>query len=351
MADLAGELRKVVRGEVGFDVTSRALVTMDASNYRRVPAGVVAPQDADDVAAVLEVCRAREVPVVARGGGTSIAGQATGVGVVLDFTRHMNGLLELDPGTRTAVVQPGLVLDRLQEAAAPHGLRFGPDPSTHSRCTLGGMIGNNSCGSHSVAWGTTADSVRELSVLTARGARLRLGPDWAGAPEGLRELVAGDLARLRTGFPELPRRISGYALDALLPEKGADVARSFCGSEGTLGVLTEAVVRLVEAPRARALAVLGYADESAAAEAAAGLLPHRPLTVEGMAADLVRAPAGLPEGGAWLFVETGGESAAEARARAEAIVRAADVVDSLVVTDPAAQRGLWRIREDASGTA
>ncbi|MGW1049264.1 FAD-binding and (Fe-S)-binding domain-containing protein [Streptomyces sp. NPDC002521] len=351
MADLAGELRKVVRGEVGFDVTSRALVTMDASNYRRVPAGVVAPQDADDVAAVLEVCRARGVPVVARGGGTSIAGQATGVGVVLDFTRHMNGLLELDPGTRTAVVQPGLVLDRLQEAAAPHGLRFGPDPSTHSRCTLGGMIGNNSCGSHSVAWGTTADSVRELSVLTARGARLRLGPDWAGAPEGLRELVAGDLARLRTGFPELPRRISGYALDALLPEKGADVARSFCGSEGTLGVLTEAVVRLVQAPRARALAVLGYADESAAAEAAAGLVPHRPLTVEGMAADLVRAPAGLPEGGAWLFVETGGESAAEARARAEAIVRAADVVDSLVVTDPAAQRGLWRIREDASGTA
>ncbi|MER6381526.1 FAD-binding and (Fe-S)-binding domain-containing protein [Streptomyces sp. NPDC001127] len=351
MADLAGELRKVVRGEVGFDVTSRALVTMDASNYRRVPAGVVAPQDADDVAAVLEVCRARGVPVVARGGGTSIAGQATGVGVVLDFTRHMNGLLELDPGTRTAVVQPGLVLDRLQEAAAPHGLRFGPDPSTHSRCTLGGMIGNNSCGSHSVAWGTTADSVRELSVLTARGARLRLGPDWAGAPEGLRELVAGDLARLRTGFPELPRRISGYALDALLPEKGADVARSFCGSEGTLGVLTEAVVRLVQAPRARALAVLGYADESAAAEAAAGLLPHRPLTVEGMAADLVRAPAGLSEGGAWLFVETGGESAAEARARAEAIVRAADVVDSLVVTDPAAQRGLWRIREDASGTA
>lgn len=348
---LQAELRGVVRGEVGFDVTSRALVTMDASNYRRVPLGVVAPVDADDVAAVLEVCRARGVPVVARGGGTSIAGQATGAGVVLDFTRHMNGLLELDPGTRTAVVQPGLVLDRLQEAAAPHGLRFGPDPSTHSRCTLGGMIGNNSCGSHSVAWGTTADSVRELSVTTARGERLRLGPGWAGAPEGLRELVEGDLARLRTGFPDLPRRISGYALDALLPEKGADVARSFCGSEGTLGILTEAVVRLVEAPRARALAVLGYGDESAAAEAAAGLLAHRPLTLEGMAADLVRSSAGLPEGGAWLFVETGGDAPAEARAQAEAIVRAADVTGSLVVTDPAAQRALWRIREDASGTA
>ncbi|GGW66373.1 oxidoreductase [Streptomyces lucensis JCM 4490] len=351
MTDLAGELRGAVRGEVAFDAASRALVTMDASNYRRVPAGVVVPRDADDVAAVLEVCRARGVPVVARGGGTSIAGQATGTGVVLDFTRHMNALLELDPGSRTAVVQPGLVLDRLQEAAAPHGLRFGPDPSTHSRCTLGGMIGNNACGSHSVAWGTTADSVRELSVLTARGQRLRLGRDWAGAPDGLRELAEAELARLRTGFPDLPRRISGYALDALLPENGADVARSFCGSEGTLGILTEAVVELVEAPAARALAVLGYVDESAAAEAAAGLLPYRPLTVEGMAADLVRSPAGLPRGGAWLFVETGGRSPAQARARAEEIVRAADVVDALVVTDPAVQRALWRIREDASGTA
>ncbi|MFE1838496.1 FAD-binding and (Fe-S)-binding domain-containing protein [Streptomyces sviceus] len=351
MTDLEADLRKAVRGEVGFDVTSRALTTMDASNYRRVPLGVVAPRDADDVAAVLEVCRTHGVPVVPRGGGTSIAGQATGTGVVLDFTRHMNRVLALDPGARTAVVQPGLVLDRLQDAAAPHGLRFGPDPSTHSRCTLGGMIGNNSCGSHSVAWGTTADSVSELDVVTARGQRLRLGQGWAGAPAGLRELVDGDLARLRTGFPELPRRISGYALDALLPEHRADVARSFCGSEGTLGVLTEAVVRLVEAPPARALAVLGYADEGAAAEAAAGLLAHRPLTVEGMAADLVPSAAALPRGGAWLFVETGGSSESEARARAEEIVRAADVLDAHVVTDPAGQRALWRIREDASGTA
>ncbi len=351
MTDLEAVLRRAVRGEVGFDVTSRALTTMDASNYRRVPLGVVAPRDADDVAAVLAVCRERGVPVVPRGGGTSIAGQATGTGVVLDFTRHMNRLVSLDPDARTAVVQPGLVLDRLQEAAAPHGLRFGPDPSTHSRCTLGGMIGNNSCGSHSVAWGTTADSVRELTVLTAGGERMRLGRAWAGAPDGLRALVDGELARLRTGFPELPRRISGYALDALLPENGADVARSFCGSEGTLGVLTEAVVRLVEAPRARALAVLGYADETGAAQAAAGLLPLGPLTVEGMAADLVPSPAGLPRGGAWLFVETGGETAGEARARAEAVVRAADVIDARVVSDPAGQRALWRIREDASGTA
>ncbi|MER7487084.1 FAD-binding and (Fe-S)-binding domain-containing protein [Streptomyces sp. NPDC126497] len=349
--DLLAGLRAAVRGEVDFTATARALTTMDASNYRRVPLGVVAPRDADDVAAALSVCRTHGVPVVPRGGGTSIAGQATGTGVVLDFTRHMNRLLSLDPEARTAVVQPGLVLDRLQEAAAPHGLRFGPDPSTHSRCTLGGMIGNNSCGSHSVAWGTTADNVRGLTVVTPRGERLRPGRDWSGAPAGLRDLVDGELARLRTGFPDLPRRISGYAVDALLPERGADVARSLCGSEGTLGVLTEAVVDLVRAPRARALAVLAYADESGAAQAAAGLLPFGPLTVEGMAADLVPSGADLPRGGAWLFVETGGDTTAEARAGAERVVRAADVLDALVITDPARQRALWRVREDAGGTA
>ncbi|MEU6991523.1 FAD-binding and (Fe-S)-binding domain-containing protein [Streptomyces sp. NPDC046465] len=326
---------------------------MDASNYRRVPAAVVAPRDADDVAAALAVCRERGVPLVPRGAGTSIAGQATGTGVVLDLTRHMRRIVSLDPGEHTAVVQPGVVLDDLRSAAAPHGLTFGPDPSTHSRCTLGGMIGNNSCGSHSVAWGTTADNVHALSVVDGSGERRRLARGWDGAPDGLRPLVDGGLSLLRTGFPELPRRISGYALDALLPERGTDLARAFCGSEGTLGVLTEAVVRLVDAPRARALAVLGYADESAAAEAAAGLLPYGPLTVEGMAADLVKGANGLPKGGAWLFVETGGESPAEARARGESIVRAAagDTVDALIVDDPAGQRALWRVREDASGTA
>lgn len=349
---LARELTRAVRGEVDFTAAARALVTMDASNYRRVPVGVVAPRDATDVAAALEVCRARGVPVVPRGAGTSIAGQATGVGVVLDFTRHMNAVLAVDAGTRTAVVQPGVVLDALRDSVRSDGLTFGPDPSTHSRCTLGGMIGNNSCGSHSVAWGTTADNVRGLSVVTYGGAELRLGQGWEGAPTGLRELVERNLALLRTGYPQgLPRRISGYALDALLPENGADLTRAFCGSEGTLGVVTEATVRLVEAPRARALAVLGYADESAAADAAAGILAHRPLTVEGMAEDLVPDPRGLPRGGAWLFVETGGATAAEARVRAEAIVRAADALDGTVLDDPAGMRALWRVREDAAGTA
>ncbi|MEW2487178.1 FAD-binding and (Fe-S)-binding domain-containing protein [Streptomyces sp. NPDC048411] len=349
---LVRALGSAVRGEVEFGTTARALTTMDASNYRRVPLGVVAPRDADDIATALAVCRAHAVPVVPRGGGTSIAGQATGTGVVLDLTRHLGKIVELDAASRTAVVQPGVVLDDLRAAAAPHGLTFGPDPSTHSRCTLGGMIGNNACGSHSVAWGTTADNVHALTVARYGGDTLRLDRGrWDGAPAGLRELVGSHLALLRTGFPELPRRISGYALDALLPERGPDLARAFCGSEGTLGVVTEATVRLVEAPGSRALAVLGYADESAAAEAAAGLLRYRPLTVEGMAADLVREPAGLPRGGAWLFVETGGDTPAEARAHAERILRAADAVDAAVVTDPAGQRALWRIREDASGTA
>ncbi|TXR96062.1 FAD-binding oxidoreductase [Streptomyces sp. col6] len=349
---LVRELRAAVRGEVAFDATARALTTMDASNYRRVPLGVVAPRDAADITAALAVCRAHGVPVVPRGGGTSIAGQATGTGVVLDLTRHLRSVVELDPASRTAVVQPGTVLDDLRAAAAPHGLTFGPDPSTHSRCTLGGMIGNNSCGSHSVAWGTTADNIHALTVARYGGDTLRLERGAPGPP-GVRELVAAHLALLRTGFPALPRRISGYALDALLPENGPDPARAFCGSEGTLGVVTEATVRLVEAPAARALAVLGYADESAAAEAAPGLLPYHPLTVEGMAADLVREPAGLPRGGAWLFVETGGATPAEARAHAERLVRAAyaDAVDTAVVTDPAGQRALWRIREDAAGTA
>ncbi|GHG65344.1 FAD-binding and (Fe-S)-binding domain-containing protein [Streptomyces griseocarneus] len=361
-AALERALRAAVAGGVDFSTTARALMTMDASNYRRVPLGVVAPRDADDVAAALAVCREHGVAVVARGGGTSVAGQATGEGVVLDFTRHMNAIVRLDPGERTAVVQPGVVLDTLRAAADAYGLTFGPDPSTHGRCTLGGMIGNNACGAHSVAWGTTADNVAALRVLTYGGehARLGRGPEaLAGLPERLaddvRALVRGELMLLRTGFPDLPRRISGYALDALLPERGYDLARAFTGSEGTLGVLTEATVRLVERPGARALAVLGYPDEGAAADAAPRLLPLGPLTVEGMAADLVGGIAGLlPRGAAWLFAETGGATPAEAAAKAAEVCRAAaadGATGHAVVTGGAEQRALWRVREDAAGAA
>lgn len=354
---LHAALRAATRGDVAFDPGSRALITMDASNYRRLPLGRFAPRDEEDVEAALAVCREYGVPVVARGGGTSVGGQATGVGVVMDFTPYMKEITGIDPDARTAVVQPGVVLDTLRAAARKHGLTFGPDPSTHARCTLGGMIGNNACGSHSVAWGTTADNVRELRVLTYGGERARLRRGLGGLPprlaEGLRGLADTQLALLRTGFPELPRRISGYALDQLLPEKHVDVARAFTGSEGTLGVLTEATVALVAAPRARALAVLGYGHESVAADAAHLLLPFGPLTVEGMAADLVGDAAGLPKGAAWLFVETGGDSPAEAAARAGEIVRAAapETTGHTVITDPAGQRALWRVRDDAAGTA
>ncbi|MDI5971819.1 FAD-binding and (Fe-S)-binding domain-containing protein [Streptomyces sp. SL13] len=358
--ELERDLAAAVRGEVAADAGSRALMTMDASNYRRIPLCVVAPRDADDAAAALDVCRRHGVPVLARGAGTSISGNATGVGVVLDFTRHMNRVVSLDPQARTAVVQPGLVLDRLRDAAAPHRLTFGPDPSTHSRCTLGGMIGNNACGSHSVAWGTTADNVHTLDVVTRTGDRFRAGRGLDGLPahlrDGIQDLTARHLALLRTGFPELPRRISGYALDALLPEQHTDLARALTGSEGTLAVVTGATVRLVDAPAVRALAVLGYADESDAADAAATLLPLGPLTVEGMAADLAGPAAEtLPRGNAWLFVEVGGDTVAEAGDRAARMRRHAESVTgatgTAVVTDPAGQRVLWRVREDASGTA
>ncbi|MCC3779686.1 FAD-binding oxidoreductase, partial [Streptomyces sp. UNOB3_S3] len=205
--ELQASLRASVRGDVDFSASARALTTMDASNYRRVPLGTVAPRDADDVAAALAVCREHGVPVVARGGGTSTAGQATGEGVVLDFTRHMAGVVRVDPEARTAVVRPGVVLDTLRTAAGAHGLTFGPDPSTHGRCTLGGMIGNNACGAHSVAWGTTADNVLALDVLTYGGERARLtrGGGLDGLParlaDGVRALVDGHLALLRTGFP------------------------------------------------------------------------------------------------------------------------------------------------------
>ncbi|MFF9476471.1 FAD-binding and (Fe-S)-binding domain-containing protein [Streptomyces roseolus] len=348
LADLAAELGAALAGDVDFGASARALTTMDASNYRRVPAGTVAPRDADDVAAALEICRRHgTVPVVPRGAGTSIGGQATGTGVVLDLTRHMDGLVSVDPVARTAVVRPGLVLGRLREAVRPYGLTFGPDPSTHSRCTLGGMIGNNACGAHSVAWGTTADNVSSLEVVSYRGERLTLGKGGQGAPAGLTDLVDRNLALLRTGYPPgLPRRISGYALDALLPERGTDVVRSFVGSEGTLGVVTEATVRLVPLPVDPVLVVLGYPDETAAADAAAaGLGAYGALTVEGMAVDLVGDARGLPRGGAWLFCEVDGAGTARE------LVRAADALDAAVVRDRAGQRALWRIREDAAGTA
>ncbi|WP_099897169.1 FAD-binding and (Fe-S)-binding domain-containing protein [Streptomyces sp. TLI_171] len=378
-SDLARALAAAVRGEVRFDPAERAVYGQDASNYRQVPRGVVKPADPDDVRAALTVCREYGVPVVARGAGTSIGGQAIGPGaVVLDFRRHLGRVLAVDPDARTATVEPGTVLDELQRAARPFGLRFGPDPSTHSRCTLGGMIGNDACGSHSLAWGRTSDNLHSLDLLLADGTELTVtGPlspaertALAAAPgrpgrlhRELQALAADNLALLRRAMPALPRRGSGYPLDALLPERGYDLVRAVTGTEGTCALLLGATVRLVPEPAARALVVAGYPDETAAADAVPALLPLEPLTCEGMAADLVAALLAtgrrppvldrLPDGACWLFLETGGDTPAEAAERARRLagaVRRERTATVALVTDPGEQRALWSIREAGAGT-
>ncbi len=377
-AELARELAAVLRGEVRFGAAERTVYSHDASNYRHLPLGVVKPADPDDVRTALALCRRYGVPVVARGAGTSIGGQAIGPGaMVLDFRRHLGSVLEIDPQARTARVQPGTVLDDLQRAARPYGLCFGPDPSTHSRCTIGGMIGNDSCGAHSLAWGRTADNVEQLELLLADGTELTVGGRLTGAERAalreapgrvgelhtrLQEFTDRNLAVIRQGMPQLPRRTSGYPLDALLPEHGHDLARALTGTEGTCALLLGVTVRLVEVPPARALVVAGYPDEGAAADAVPALLPYGPLTAEGMAADLIAAllAAGpcppaldrLPAGQCWLFLETGGATALEAyqaaRRLADAVRRERSAAVALV-TDPVEQRQLWAVREAGAG--
>jgi FAD/FMN-containing dehydrogenase/Fe-S oxidoreductase len=355
---LAADLTTVVAGEVRFDPAHRAMWSADASNYRKVPIGVVAPRDAADVEAVLAVCREHQVPVLPRGAGTSIAGQAVNTAVVLDFTKHMNRILSLDPDARTARVEPGVICDQLRDAAAPHGLTFGPDPSTHNRCTIGGMVGNNACGSHSVAWGKTVDNTVALETLTYRGERLDTANPTGEIPARLAALHERIGPRVAETFPDLTRRVSGYNLDQL-PH---DLAKAMVGSEGTLAVITAATMRLVESPPARALAVLGFESAYVAADNVMVVREHAPLTIEGMDAGLIAAlraqnpvetmSRALPPGGGWLYVETGGESRAEARAKAEAIARAMrphGLTEAVVEDDPTRMKALWRIREDGAG--
>jgi len=350
--DLQHALTRAVDGEVWFDAATRAMYSADASNHRRVPLGVVAPRDGADVEAALAVCREHGAPVLPLGARTSIAGQAVNTAVALDFTRHMAAILDLDPHARTARVQPGVVCDAVRAAASPHGLTFGPDPSTHDRCTVGGMVGNNACGSHSVAWGKTVDNVVALEVLRYRGERVRTTEDGRIARE-LAALRARHADAIEHGFPRLTRRVSGYNLD-LLP----DLAAALVGTEGTCAVTLEATLRLVESPPARALAVLGFPDAHTAADHVMAIRELAPLTIEGMDAGLIAALRAhhpgettsrmLPEGRGWLYVETGGATAAQARAAAQAVVRAVGV-PALVDDDPARMRALWRVREDGAG--
>jgi FAD/FMN-containing dehydrogenase/Fe-S oxidoreductase len=370
--ELAAALRAEVGGEVDFGAGRRAEYSGDASLYRCVPLGVVFPREAADLEATLAVCRRAGVPLTFRGGGTSIGGQAVGHGVVVDCSRHLDRILELDPERRRARVQPGVILDDLRRAAAAHGLDVGPDPSTHSRCTIGGMVGNNACGSHSIAWGRTAESVLGLELLLHDGTRIAVGSAPAG-PAGrssratallaaLRDFARDGEETIRASLGRFPRQVSGYALEQLLPERGFDLARALVGSEGTCAVVVEATVALIEPPAARGLVLVGFDDLAAAADEAPAILERRPLALEGidtLILDTVRRRGGgvpaLPDGRAWLYVEVGGADHAEAGKRADDLARelaaGVGVRGTLAVADQAAQRALWRIREDGAGLA
>ena len=366
-AELAARLRKAGLTEIDTATRRRAEYSSDASNYRVVPAVVAYPRTADDLVAARAVCAELGVPLVGRGAGTSIAGNSLSAGLVLDTSRYLNRVLSVDPERRTAVVEPGAVLDSITKAAAPHGLRFGPDPSTHSRCSIGGAIGNNACGSRALRYGRSADNVIALDVLAGTGVRFtaeRYGKDGPGAtaPEagllaGLRALADGNLAAIRTEFGRFTRQVSGYSLEHLLPENGFDVAKFLSGTEGTLALTLGATVCLVDAPRATALAVLGYPDMPTAAEAVPGLLPHLPVALEGIDSRLVdvvrdrRGPAAvpdLPRGGGWLFAETAGDTVEQAVDAAKKLAADGGCLDSAVFTGAQAA-ALWRIREDGAG--
>ncbi|WP_433332113.1 FAD-binding and (Fe-S)-binding domain-containing protein [Spirillospora sp. CA-294931] len=359
-------LDRALPGVFRTDPTTRTAYSSDASLFRRVPVAVAEPRTAADLPRILEIAAAEGLTVTARGGGTSIAGNSIGPGIVIDTSRHLDRILSVDPGTRTAVVEPGVVLDDLRAAAGRHGLTFGPDPSSHSRCTLGGMIGNNACGSHSVAWGITAANVESLRLLLPDGRELTAGRGGSGdalIDAELTRLRDDHLAPLRTELGRFSRQVAGYGLHHLLPENGFDVAKALVGSEGTLGLVTEATVRLVPVPAVRALAVLGLPDVYLAAEVAPFAARAGALTVEGMAADLLaalraqpgRGTAGaeLPPGGGWLYCEVGGDTLDEAREAAHALVAAVrervPETTSVVVDDPGRMRALWWIREAGSG--
>lgn len=362
---LVAELRRSGLRDVLADGTTRAAFSSDASLYRVLPLAVARPHDADEVAAALAVCRREGVPLTSRGGGTSVAGNAVGAGLVLDFSRYLDRVVSVDPDARTAVVQPGALQASVQRAAAVHGLRFGPDPSTSTRCTVGGMIGNNSCGSRSLGYGRTSDNVAGLTVLAGSGESFVLtaaGVDGVGgaAPAGLRELTQAGLATIRTEFGRFGRQVSGYALEHLLPENRFDVARMLVGSEGTLAVTTEATVRLVTEPAHRILVVLGYPDIAAAGDAAPSALDFAPTACEGIDSrivDVVRRRRGpnavppLPSGRAWLFVEVVGEDLESTVAAASRVGPHCGAIDALVVTDASRAAALWRIRADGAGLA
>lgn len=354
-------LRFLERSGLHVDRSSRRRgeYSSDASNYRVVPEAVLFPRHTDEISLIAEACRTFEVPVTARGGGTSVAGNAIGPGLVFDTSRHLNQILELDPKARLARVEPGVVLGDLQAAAHQHGLRFGPDPSTGSRCTLGGMIGNNACGPRALRYGRTSDNVRALTLIDATGRTI----DTAALdelPGSLEQLVQSELATLRTEFGRFTRQVSGYSLEHLLPEHGRDLAKALVGTEGTCGLITEATVRLIEPPKDPLLIVLGYPDMVAAARAVVGILPHRPVAIESMDRHLLdavlaqrahmRVPE-MPTGEMWLFVEIDQADLPDVATGIKALIKDAGTVHSRVVTSSEETRMLWQFRADGVGLA
>src|SRR5215212_4609849 len=358
---LEADLRRGVRGEVRFDPGSRGAYASDGSNYRQVPIGVVVP--------AVAACRRHGAPVLGRGGGTSLAGQGCNVAVVLDFTKYMHRLLELDPDRRLARVEPGIYRDNLDRAAGRHGLTFGPDPSTHDHCAIGGMLGNNACGAHAQMAGRTAENIHELEILTYDGLRMRVGPT---SDEELERIVAGGGRRaeiyqrlrklrddyadeIRRRFPKIPRRVSGYCLEELLPENGFNLARALVGTESTCALVLEATCRLLPRPQAKALVVLGWPDVYQAGDHVPDVLEHDPIALEGLDDILVdhmkrkglhpKDLPLLPEGGGWLMVELGADSREEADQRARRLMDAfkdGDHAPSMkLFDDPAEEAILW----------
>ena len=360
---LVEALRRHGVSDVDDSQLARSLYASDAGLYRIPPRVVVRPRHTDEIAATLAVARDTSTPITMRGAGTSIAGNAVGAGIVVDTSRHLDRVLDLDREARTARVQPGVVHAGLQRLAVPEGLRFGPDPSTHTRCTIGGMVGNNACGSRALGYGRTVDNVEALTVLLADGSVVSASSSGfetlAGARSSTTEvhalhaLVDEHLGTVRTEFGRFGRQVSGYSFEHLLPEKGRRFDRFLVGTEGTLGLVLDATVRLVEDAPARALAVLGYPTMADAADAVPDLLQHGLVACEGLdqrIAGMVPGHPELPAGGGWLFAEVTGSDAAEAESRAQGVAAAAGVPHR-VVTDVAEQLALWRIREDGAGLA
>ena len=379
-ADIARELARTIDGEVRFDDGTRALYATDLSMYRQVPIGVVVPRHAEDVEATIAACRAHDVPIFGRGTGTSLCGQCCNVAVVIDFSKYMNRIVGLDPIARRARVEPGVVCDQLRLAAEEHHLTFGPDPATHQYCTLGGMIGNNACGVHSVMAGTTADNVDELDVLLYDGARLRVGPtsedelaaiirgggrrgDLYGKLRAIRDRYAD---AIRKRYPQIPRRVSGYNLDQLLPENGFNVARALVGTESTCAITLGATLRLVHSPPHRVLVVLGYDGIYEAADATSEVLALHPIALEAFHEHVLvnmrrkgKVPPGvelIPKGHMWLLAELGGDTLREATDRARSAMdvlkaRRGRHVSMRLITDRAEQELIWHIRESAVGAS